>query len=55
MGESQLITRFDLSNGEYLTEQLEEGFYLLSIPSKLGVEIKKIRKRKMNLFKVSHF
>ncbi|EMG22427.1 hypothetical protein LEP1GSC150_2669 [Leptospira interrogans serovar Copenhageni str. LT2050] len=37
-GETQLISRFDLSNGEYFTEELEEGFYLLSIPSKIGVE-----------------
>ncbi|AAN48736.1 hypothetical protein ACO2J1_05825 [Leptospira interrogans] len=51
-GETQLISRFDLSNGEYFTEELEEGFYLLSIPSKIGVEkIFRIEKGKRIFFR----
>ncbi len=53
-GETQLISRFDLSNGEYFTEELEEGFYLLSIPSKIGVEkIFRIEKEKESFLGLS--
>ncbi|EQA62392.1 hypothetical protein [Leptospira alexanderi] len=51
-GENQFISRFRLSNGEYFTQELEEGFYLLSIPSKTGVEkILRIEKGKRIFFR----
>lgn len=37
-GETQPISKFNLSNGEYFNEELEEGFYLLKFSSQDGVE-----------------
>ncbi|MBM9575979.1 hypothetical protein JWG45_02325 [Leptospira sp. 201903070] len=50
--ERETITFFELENGHFFTDELEEGFYRLSLPSKPGVEkIFKMDPGKRNFFR----
>ncbi|PJZ54908.1 hypothetical protein CH380_02415 [Leptospira adleri] len=50
--ELETIASFELENGEFFTEELEEGFYKLSLSSKPGVEkIFKMDKERRNFFR----
>ncbi|TGL78728.1 hypothetical protein [Leptospira yasudae] len=55
-GDLEPISKFDLRNGEYFTDELEDGFYRLRVPSKEGLEkILKIEKGKRSYFRFMIF